>query len=255
MLVQPLRADAAEIVLTTRPLPVRPHRQGNRGDRQPEELSHLERFPQPPFVPRPMFRNPESGHEGGHTAGRFAAATLSGLTSIVGNLATSSGGTVVRPTRVAKASPLLRSSRKVAAVADGASMTTSAHASSHPETTTVRVKTIVMRLRYYQCGEWAVHNRTSRSVWADAVVEPLCNARHRWSRDRETLHVGVSRMFKLIATMRRGNATNLSAAWSRYPTLEAARLGTATLLHDDRIARVMIVRNEIPPAFVEWVER
>ena len=30
---------------------------------------------------------------------------------------------------------------------------------------------------------------------------------------------------------------------------------TAILLHDDRILRVMIVRNEIPPAFVEWAER
>jgi len=37
--------------------------------------------------------------------------------------------------------------------------------------------------------------------------------------------------------------------------IEAARLGTATLLLDDRILRVMIVRNEIPPAFVEWAER
>jgi len=72
---------------------------------------------------------------------------------------------------------------------------------------------------------------------------------------RDTLRSGCQGMFKLIATMRRGNATNLSAAWSRYPTLESARLGTTTLLHDERIVRVMIVRNEIPPAFVEWVER
>ena len=62
-------------------------------------------------------------------------------------------------------------------------------------------------------------------------------------------------MFKLITTMRRGTATDLAAAWARYPTIEAARLGTAALLHDDRILRVMIVRNEIPPAFVEWAER
>ncbi len=62
-------------------------------------------------------------------------------------------------------------------------------------------------------------------------------------------------MFKLIATMRRGTATNLAAAWDRYPTVDAARAGTATLLRDDRVLRVMIVRNEIPPAFVEWVER
>ena len=62
-------------------------------------------------------------------------------------------------------------------------------------------------------------------------------------------------MFKLIATMRRGTAIDAAAAWARYPTLDAARIGTATLLRDERILRVMIVRNEIPPAFVEWVER
>ena len=62
-------------------------------------------------------------------------------------------------------------------------------------------------------------------------------------------------MFKLITTMRRGTATDLPAAWARYPTIEAARGGTATLLKDDRILRVMVVRNEVPPAFVEWIER
>jgi hypothetical protein len=62
-------------------------------------------------------------------------------------------------------------------------------------------------------------------------------------------------MFKLITTMRRGSATDLAAAWARYATVDAARLGTAALLRDDRILRVMIVRNEMPPAFVEWAER
>ena len=62
-------------------------------------------------------------------------------------------------------------------------------------------------------------------------------------------------MFKLIATMRRGSASGMPAAWARYATVEAARLGTSTLLQDDRILRVMIVRNEVPPAFVEWAER
>lgn len=69
------------------------------------------------------------------------------------------------------------------------------------------------------------------------------------------LHRGGQQMFKLITTMRRGTATNLAAAWAVYPTVEAARIGTATLLRDDRIVRVMIVRNEVPPAFVEWAER
>jgi hypothetical protein len=62
-------------------------------------------------------------------------------------------------------------------------------------------------------------------------------------------------MFKLIATMRRGSATGIAAAWARYETIEAARIATATLFRDDRVLRAMIVRNEIPPAFVEWVER
>ncbi len=62
-------------------------------------------------------------------------------------------------------------------------------------------------------------------------------------------------MFKLIATMRRGSATDIAAAWARYSTIEAARVGSVALLRDDRILRVMIVRNEIPPAYVEWAER
>jgi len=62
-------------------------------------------------------------------------------------------------------------------------------------------------------------------------------------------------MFRLIATMRRGSATGIPAAWARYETIEAARIGTATLFRDDRVLRAMIVRNEVPPAFVEWVER
>ncbi len=62
-------------------------------------------------------------------------------------------------------------------------------------------------------------------------------------------------MFKLIPTMRRGSSSGMAEAWARYPSVAAARLGTATLLRDDRILRVMIVRNEVPPAFVEWAER
>jgi hypothetical protein len=62
-------------------------------------------------------------------------------------------------------------------------------------------------------------------------------------------------MFKLIPTMRRGSSSNIAAAWARYPTIESARDGITTLLRDDRIMRVMIVRNDIPTTFVEWIER
>ena len=60
-------------------------------------------------------------------------------------------------------------------------------------------------------------------------------------------------MFRLITTVRRGSSSNLAPAWARYPTLEAARAGASLLLKMERVVRVMIVRNEMPPAFVEWV--
>lgn len=83
----------------------------------------------------------------------------------------------------------------------------------------------------------AVHNRTDGC--------PAAASDCRW----------VVTMFKLITTMRRGSSTGIPAAWAVYPTLAAAQAGTVTLLRDDRVARVMIVRDVIPPAFVEWVER
>jgi hypothetical protein len=62
-------------------------------------------------------------------------------------------------------------------------------------------------------------------------------------------------MFKLVTTMRRGSASGMPQAWARYASIEAARLGAAELLKEDRVLRVMVVRNEIPSAFVEWQER
>jgi hypothetical protein len=62
-------------------------------------------------------------------------------------------------------------------------------------------------------------------------------------------------MFRLITTMRRGSGSDLAPAWARYATLAAARIGVTALLRDDRVLRVMVVRNEVPPAFVEWAER
>ena len=62
-------------------------------------------------------------------------------------------------------------------------------------------------------------------------------------------------MFKLVATMRRGSASGMPQAWAHYASVEAARAGAAELLREDRVLRVMIVRNEIPQAFIEWLER
>jgi len=55
--------------------------------------------------------------------------------------------------------------------------------------------------------------------------------------------------------MRRGSASGIPQAWARYATVEAARAGGADLLREERVLRVMIVRNEMPQAFVEWLER
>jgi hypothetical protein len=90
---------------------------------------------------------------------------------------------------------------------------------------------------------------------AGAADAPLCTTRQKERRDDFTLGRGVKPMFKLIATMRRGSATGIPAAWARYPTIEAARIGGAELLRDDRVLRAMIVHNHIPPAVVEWVDR
>jgi hypothetical protein len=62
-------------------------------------------------------------------------------------------------------------------------------------------------------------------------------------------------MFRLVTTVRRGNASNYPAAWARYDTLEAARAAATALLKEERVTAVMIVENGLEPAFVEWCAR
>ena len=62
-------------------------------------------------------------------------------------------------------------------------------------------------------------------------------------------------MFRLIPTMRRGSATALPEASARYASIEAARIGAAALMREDRILKIMIVRNSLPGGFVEWIDR
>ena len=62
-------------------------------------------------------------------------------------------------------------------------------------------------------------------------------------------------MFRLVTTTRRGSVSSMPAASARYASVEAARVGAAELLREDRVLRVMIVRNTIPQSYVEWLER
>lgn len=62
-------------------------------------------------------------------------------------------------------------------------------------------------------------------------------------------------MFRLVPTMRRGSATGLPQASAHYPSIEAARAGAAELLREDRIMKVMIVRNVPAGGYVEWIDR
>jgi hypothetical protein len=50
-------------------------------------------------------------------------------------------------------------------------------------------------------------------------------------------------MFDLIAAMKRGSAATLPPPWSRCLSVDAARVGAAALLGDERVQRV---RNQIP---------
>ena len=62
-------------------------------------------------------------------------------------------------------------------------------------------------------------------------------------------------MFRLVATMRRGSSTSLPQAAAQYASIEAARLGAAELMREERILKVMIVKNAFPGGFVEWIDR
>lgn len=62
-------------------------------------------------------------------------------------------------------------------------------------------------------------------------------------------------MFQLVTTVKRGTAASLPLAWRSYVTLEEARAAAVDMLREERVQRVMIVRDEHPQGFVEWRER
>ena len=59
-------------------------------------------------------------------------------------------------------------------------------------------------------------------------------------------------MFRLIATVKRGTA-DFPQVVPTYATQELARAAGQELMRHERVLRVMIVLNEVPARFVEWL--
>jgi hypothetical protein len=89
----------------------------------------------------------------------------------------------------------------------------------------------------------------------DAVVldsEPL---NQRASAQRQQSIVSGATTFRLQANMRRGTSSSLPGTWSSYASIDEARLAAREMLRDDRVVRVTVVTDTVPPGFVEWVNR
>ena len=71
----------------------------------------------------------------------------------------------------------------------------------------------------------------------------------------DTPPVDTQTFFRLRAIMRQGTAASLPAVWERYATIDDARATVRGMYSNDRVLRVLIVTDEVPPRFVEWVER
>jgi hypothetical protein len=61
--------------------------------------------------------------------------------------------------------------------------------------------------------------------------------------------------FRVRPMMRQGTASSIPETWAPYATIESARAAVKQAYHDDRVLRMFIVTDEVPPRFVEWVER
>ena len=66
---------------------------------------------------------------------------------------------------------------------------------------------------------------------------------------------GTRPFFRLRAIMKQGTAAGLPAVWEQYATIDAAREAVRGMYSNDRVLRVFIVTGDVPPRFVEWVER
>ena len=52
-----------------------------------------------------------------------------------------------------------------------------------------------------------------------------------------------------------GNGVGSGRRMGPVSSIEAARAGASALMREDRVLRVMVVRNDIARTFVEWSDR
>jgi hypothetical protein len=59
-------------------------------------------------------------------------------------------------------------------------------------------------------------------------------------------------MFRLVATVKRGSASDLDEVGVPYSTLDDAREAARTLSSRELIGSIMITDAAVPPSFIEW---
>jgi hypothetical protein len=89
----------------------------------------------------------------------------------------------------------------------------------------------------------------------DAVVLDSERLNRTASAQHQQNLVSGATTFRLQANMRRGTGSSLPGTWSSYASIDEARLAAGEMLRDDRVARVTVVTDTLPPGFVEWVNR
>ena len=62
-------------------------------------------------------------------------------------------------------------------------------------------------------------------------------------------------VYRLRPIMRQGIASSIPETWAHFASIDDARAAAKEMYRDDRVLRALIVLDEEPPQFVEWVER
>jgi hypothetical protein len=86
-----------------------------------------------------------------------------------------------------------------------------------------------------------------------AFADESARRRHTASRNDPCESSGVA--FRLQANMRRGTGSAVRVTWQTYSTVQDARKAAREAFSDDRVVRMTVVTDTVPPRFVEWIGR